>query len=78
VKIETEIPDINRDEVIESMARQLLTEWHEETDPETGPTMYRRDTNDTNEVNGDKNRNRCAEHETRPVIEGATPSRVAS
>lgn len=42
MKIETEIPDINRDEVIEAMARQLLTEWHEEIDPETGPTRYQR------------------------------------
>jgi hypothetical protein len=44
MKIETEIPDINRDEVIEAMARQLLTEWHEEVDEETGPTRYRRET----------------------------------
>lgn len=44
MKIETEIPDINRDEVIEAMARQLLGEWHEETDPETGPTRYWRST----------------------------------
>jgi AcrR family transcriptional regulator len=44
MKIETEIPDINRDEVIEAMARQLLTEWHEELDEETGPTRYRRET----------------------------------
>lgn len=44
MKIETEIPDISREEVIESMARQLLTEWHEEFDEETGPTGYRRET----------------------------------
>lgn len=44
MKIEFEIQDINRDEVIEAMARQLLVEWHEENDPETGPTTYLRET----------------------------------
>lgn len=44
MKIETEIPDISRDEVIEAMARQLLGEWHEETDPETGPGRFYRET----------------------------------
>lgn len=41
MQITTEIPDISRDEVIEAMARQLLTEWHED-DPETGPHAYPR------------------------------------
>ncbi len=44
MKIEFDIADIDRDEVIDAMARQLLNEWHEETDPETGPTRYRRET----------------------------------
>ncbi len=44
MKIEFDIQDISRDEVIESMARQLLVEWHEETDPESGPQTYRRQT----------------------------------
>jgi hypothetical protein len=44
VKIETEIPDIKREEIIEAMARQLLTEWHEESDPEMGPVSYPRAT----------------------------------
>lgn len=44
MKIETEIPDINRDEVIEAMARQLLGEWHEEHDEETGPGLCYRET----------------------------------
>ena len=45
MKIEIEIADINRNEVIEAMASQLLTEWHDEDDPETGPTRYRRESN---------------------------------
>lgn len=45
MKIEIEVADIRREEVIESMAAQLLTEWHDENDDETGPTRYRRETN---------------------------------
>ena len=36
MKIEAEIPDINRDEVIEAMARQILTLWTHDCDPVTG------------------------------------------
>ena len=38
MKIETEIPDINRDEVIEAMARQILTTWVDDIDLDTGET----------------------------------------
>lgn len=42
MKIETEIPDISRDEIIEAMARQLIGQFADAHDYETGPyTEYR-------------------------------------
>lgn len=41
MKIETEIPDINREEVIEAMARQLLGEWHEEVEHDVNASYMR-------------------------------------
>lgn len=39
MKIETEIPDINRDEIIGAMASKILLEWVREHDPEQGGTV---------------------------------------